>query len=143
LFKPCKKLNHSGRYLVWELGCPPCLPNSQRGIALLEVVMALGVFSVVGIAVLVGTSMIHRSGSLTEEQSVAENVARNQMEHIFSSVYQSPPTTYPAVEVPVGFTVSAVAQEFVQGDLNIEKITVSITHDNRSVLTLETLRTNN
>lgn len=116
--------------------------NSEIGIALLEVVIALSLFALVGIAVLVGTSTIHSSGAVTEEQSLAENIARNQMERLFSEPYQPPPSSYTSISVPSGYNVAAAASEYVPGDTNIERIIVTITHQGQHILTLETLRTN-
>jgi hypothetical protein len=58
--------------------------GDSKGTILLETVIATIVFALVGTAVLAGLSTMYRSGSITEKQSVAENVARNQMESIFA-----------------------------------------------------------
>ena len=113
-----------------------------RGVLMLEVVFAVVVFTLVGVAVLSGLSITHISGAKIEGQPVGENIARNQMEHIFSLQYQPPPHTYPSIDVPSGYSVTGVAEEYVAGDPNIEKVLVTIDRDGENILLLETLRVN-
>lgn len=116
------------------------LARECRGALLMETVMAVMAFTLVGTAALVGLSTTQISGAKTEDQSIAENLARNQMEHVFSLPYQDPPSSYPSVAAPPGYSVATAATEFVAGDVRIEKIVVTVTHGGQGVLTLETLR---
>ena len=118
------------------------LAGYSRGAFLLESVVAVAIFTVIGAAVFASVSTGRISGSKTEGQSVAENVGRNQMEHIRSLPYQPPPYTYPAVTTPLGYAVVPVAQEYLVGEPNIEKIVVTVTRNGAQVLILETLRVN-
>ena len=118
------------------------LAGNSRGVFLLESVVAVAIFTVIGAAVFASVSTGRISGSKTEGQSVAENIGRNQMEHIRSLLYQPPPYTYPAVATPPGYTVVPVAQEYLAGETDIEKIVVTVTRNGVEVLVLETLRVN-
>ncbi|MBI2916722.1 MAG: type II secretion system protein [Chloroflexi bacterium] len=111
-----------------------------RGGVLIEALVAVMVFSLVGTAVLVGLSVTHRSGAETEGQSVAENVARNQMENAFSLPYQAPLSTYPPISAPAGYSVTATADWEVLDDTNLERVTVTIHREGRDILVLETFR---
>ncbi len=116
-----------------------------RGSLLLETVIVSMVFALVGTAVLSGLSTTYRSGSITEEQSVAEHIARNQMESIFDLVYREPDqTAYPTIAVPTGYSVSTVATH-VDGntDPEVEKLSLTVNHGSKEVLVLETLRVRN
>lgn len=117
------------------------LPRDCRGASLMETVIAVMVFALVGTAVLSGVSTAHTSGATTERQSTAENIARNQMEYAFSLPYQNWPSSYPTIGVPQGYAVTCQAEEYVLGDLNIEKVIVTVTFDSTQQLVLETLRT--
>ena len=117
-----------------------CHAVNSRGSIMVETVVAVIAFSLVGSAVLVGLSTAHSSASRTDRQSIGENVGRNQMEYIFSLPYQSPPHTYPSVSAPPGYMVTAAAEEFVMGDPNIEKLNVTVSRDGGNILVLETLR---
>lgn len=116
-----------------------------RGGLLLEVVIASSVFALVGGAVLSGLGTMYRSGSITEDQSVAEHIARNQMESIFSSVYREPDQTpYPTIAVPTGYSVSTLAVHLA-GDTHpeIEKLSLTVNHGSKELLVLETVRYRN
>ena len=77
---------------------------------MLETAVASMVFALVGTAVLAGLSTSTKTGGKTEEQSIAENIARNQMEFLFSEPYREPnQTAYPTITPPAGYTVSTVA----------------------------------
>ena len=109
---------------------------------MLEVVVALLVFGSIGSAILFGVSTVQTSGSKTEVQSVAENLARNQMEYLYSLAYQGSTSTYPSITaLPPGYGVTAESRTFIEGDSNIEKIVVTVSRGGRDILVLESLRT--
>jgi type II secretory pathway pseudopilin PulG len=114
----------------------------------LETVIAVMVFALVGVAVLAGLSTAYTSGSKTEVQSVAENLARNQVESIFSGPYREPQQTpYPTMTgIPTGYSIGT-AVDFKNAatptpypDPEVEKISVTARYEGRDILTLETLR---
>ena len=116
--------------------------KNRLGSPLLETIVAMAVFSAVGTALLAGLSTTHRSGSTVEIQSIAENITRNQMESMFNETYRAPPATYTAVApLPVGFTVTADAQVYVVANTNVEKSVVIVKHEDKVIISLETLRT--
>lgn len=59
---------------------------------LLETIIAMLVFGVMGAAVLSGLSTAHRAGAKIEQQPMAEVIARNQMEYVLSLPYVEPPS---------------------------------------------------
>ena len=111
-----------------------------RGGLLVETLVAVVAFTLVGTAVLTGVSTAQISGAKFEGQSFAENAARNQMEYIFDQPYQPPPHSYATIDPPRGYTISATAEELVPGDLDIERVVVVVTRGAVNILTLETLR---
>ena len=107
---------------------------------LLEVAVAVLIFGTVGTAVMMGIRTAHLSGERTEYQAAAENLGRNQMEDVFNQVYLPPPASYPSISVPSMYTVTADATEYIVGETDVEKLTVLVTFEGRSILLLETLR---
>jgi len=107
---------------------------------LLEAAVAVMIFGTVGTAVLVGIRTAHSSGERNEHQAAAENIGRNQMENVFNQAYLPPPVSYPSISVPSMYTVTADATEYIVGETDVEKITVSVTFEGRGILSLETLR---
>ena len=66
------------RILAWDC----------RGALLLETIIAAMVFALIGVAVLAGLNTAFISGSKTEVQATAENLARNHMESLFSQPFR-------------------------------------------------------
>jgi len=118
--------------------------RDDRGSLLLETVVASMVFALVGVAVLSGLSNTYRTGAMVNVHSTAENVARNQMEFVFSQTYQEPGSTpYPTYgTVPSDYTVTTSATEVepLAPDTEIERVNVAVTYDGQEVVSLSTLR---
>ena len=102
------------------------LARESAGSMLLETVVAVMVFGLVGTAVMGGLGTVNISGAKTESQSIAENIARNQMEYLFSQPYREPQQTpHPTISVPTGYSVSTTLDfaDTVNPDPEIEKMT--------------------
>jgi len=119
---------------------------------LIEVVVALAIFSSAGTAVLLGVSAAHISSDRVNASAIAENLARNQMEYVNSQTYVAAPGSYTSIAndsslnivIPNGFAVTAAAQIYLTDDGltgTIEKVVVTVTRDGQSILVLESLRT--
>ena len=109
---------------------------------MLETVVAVVIFTLVGTAVLAALSTAHTSGARTESQSIAENLARNQMEDAFCRAYQEPDSTYPSIAPRVGHTVVAKARKYAGYDpAKGQEIVVTVSRDGEAVMILVTLRT--
>ena len=117
----------------------------------METVIALAIFSSAGSAVLMGVSASHISSDRVNASAVAENLARNQMEYVWTLSYVAPPGSYTSIAddpslnitLPSGFGVSAAAQTYLADDGlsgSIEKVVVTVTRDGQSILVLESLR---
>ena len=133
-----RELQHGGASQVWMVA------RDCRGALLLETVIAVTVFALVGVAVLTGLSTAYTSGNKTEIQSVTENLARNQMESIFSGPYREPhQTPYPTITgIPASYSVHTAVefQDHLNPDPEVERISVTARHSGQDIMTLETLR---
>ena len=134
------------------LGRLRAIGMDSRGGLLLETVVAIIVFALIGTTVLVGVSTARRSGAITDNQSIAENIARNQMEYTFSRAYKAPPLNYASISdlpgndfnVPTGFTVTSTATlRSGSVDPNLETVRVTVSHLGEEVLVVETIRGRN
>ncbi len=128
--------------------------KGAQGSILIEAVIALTIMGALGATVLMGVRTAHTSGDLVETHSVAETLARNQMEYTFTQAYAIPPGAYVSIadapgltfDVDPGYTVTAQALEYTEGDplivndADIEKVIVTVNQGGQSVLVLETLR---
>ena len=114
---------------------------NERGTMMVEALIAVSVFTLLGAAVLSGSTATRSASASAEQAAVAENIARNQLETILAAPYQDPPHSYAPISTPPGYAVTAGAQELVGGDTNVAIISVSVTLKGEPVLTLESLRT--
>ena len=115
--------------------------HGERGAMLIEALIAISVFTLLGAAVLSGSTVTRQASASVEHTAVAENIARNQMETILAAPYQDPPHTFTPISTPPGYAVTAEAQELVVSDPNIATIVVTVTLKGTPVLTLESIRT--
>ena len=112
----------------------------ERGALLMEALVAVSVFTLLGTAVLSGSSTMYRALDDVEQAALAENVARNQLEVILAAPYQDPPHTYTPLSAPPGYSVTAEAQEVVAGDPNIARLVVVVTLNGEPAIAIESLR---
>jgi hypothetical protein len=76
---------------------------------------------------------------------VAENLARSQLEYTKSQTYiPLPNAVYATVTPPAGYTVAVEAAEILtpSTDTAIEKITVTVSRDGQSLLSVEDFKVN-
>lgn len=120
------------------------LAEDCKGSLLLETVIAMMIFALVGVAVLAGLSTVYSSGAKTEEQSVAENLARNQVEAIFSGPYREPnQTPYATITgIPTNYSLSSSVdfEDAVDPDPEVETVSVTASHNGQDIISLNTLR---
>ena len=116
------------------------LAHDSRGFALFESVIAVTIFAALGTAVMVGIRTANISTQVVERHSIAEKLARNQMEYVFTQGYLNPGpgVNYISIEndsdftVDSGFSVSATAQVVPTNeiplvtDADIEKVVVTV-----------------
>ncbi|MEX2599728.1 MAG: hypothetical protein WD533_08740 [Dehalococcoidia bacterium] len=138
--------------------------SSQRGAMLIEAVVAISVFTLIGAAVLSAMSTNHRASATVESSAAAENIARNVIEKILAEEpYPNPvPETgfpheydididFPAAYDAYDFT--AEARVFVRTDPDtgstieedadgIVLIVVEVTRGGQTAFTLESLLIN-
>ena len=128
------------------------LARDSSGQMLIEVIIAITIFSVVGTSVLLGVRVAHTSSRFVENHSIAERLARNQIESVFNQAYQPPqaePVAYDTLAEAeacgsiTGYSVCAEGLELLTDDGlqgSIERVVVTVSLNGKVVLVLETLR---
>jgi type II secretory pathway pseudopilin PulG len=114
--------------------------HDERGTLLMETLIAVSVFTLLGAAVMTSMSATGRAAQSIDENATSENLARNQIETVLAAAYQDPPHTFATITPPAGYAVTAQAVELVSGETNIAKIIVSVTRNGEPTLTLESVR---
>ncbi len=82
------------------------LVNHQGGGLLLETVVALSVFGVVGTSLMSGIQTSYTTKTQFDIRSRAENIVRNEMESAFAQACKPPGRTYSTATTSDGFIVT-------------------------------------
>ena len=125
---------------------PPASPGArdsrrrQRGLFLLEVVVALAITASAGAATL-GMISVSAIGSLSAlDRTTASVLATSQAEEIQVAPFVATPGEYPAVPSPPGFEVSNRTVPFPGGDEAIQTVYITVTKEGEPILTVEIVK---
>ena len=136
------------------------LPGKSRGFTLIEVLIALALFAIIGIVFAGGLATASRAVLIADVRTNAESLARTEMEYVKtqdystgnwsyvvthetrSRTYTDRPTWWDADNPPLLseqhalYTVEVEAVPLDASDSPVEEISVTVDHDDRSVITL-------
>ena len=116
------------------------LRGNEKGISLIEILIAIAVLGLVGITFL--SSMVTSTNAtvITREQAVAENLVRNEAEYVKDCVYQYDASEYPVdptLTIPAEWTVPPPTVVPVHGvDNGMQEVTVSAQYQGNTVLSI-------
>lgn len=116
--------------------------RGQRGVSLVETVVALAVLAAVGVTFLSGLATTSKAIVLADEQATAESLAWTQMESVKHAVYVAEATTYAGEPIPVDkdyldYSVTITARPLHNPDNGIQKITVTVSRSGSGILRVE------
>jgi len=103
--------------------------REQKGISLLEILIAVGILSVIGVVFIGSLNTAYRSVGVLDEQTQAEALARSQMEDIKDSTYQDSGNYTVTVDLPPQYSISIDAEVPTIVSANtttLQEITVSV-----------------
>ena len=108
--------------------------HSQKGIGLVETLVAVAILGTSVVAFVVSLSV----GSLTvnelNQETIAQSLAQTQMEYIKNHAFIPGAVTYPVLAVPATYSVSVDVLDVPGTDMNIQKITVNVQKDGADIL---------
>ena len=114
------------------------LRGSSRGVTLIEVLVALVIFGIIAIVFAGGLGTASKAVFTADVRTNAESLARTQMEYAKSQGYidysEEPHEDYDLITPPEGYEIAVTATELNDG---LQKITVTVSHEGRQVMTLE------
>ena len=115
--------------------------KSQKGFALIETLVALGIFGLVAVTSLSGMATITQGNMIASERATAESLVRSEIEYVKQCAYQYDASEYPidsTLTIPQGWSLAPPAVEPVHAtDDGIQKITITAEHNGKSVLSVE------
>ncbi|MBM3143278.1 MAG: type II secretion system protein [Chloroflexi bacterium] len=121
--------------------------NGERGLTLIEILVALGILAAVAVIFLIGMSTSSKAVMVSQESVTADSLAKSQMERIKSWAYDAGnnPPNYEAAkltDIPDGYDITISAARLdpkgdgTDNDDGLQEITVTVTHDGEPVFTL-------
>jgi type II secretory pathway pseudopilin PulG len=113
--------------------------KAQKGIALLEVIVALALLGITGVLFMSGVANSAKARVLADEHASAKVLAESIADTIKKMDYAG---SY-EVAVPEGYEgYSADIETVDEGAANMEKITIAISRNSRVIYTLESYKVN-
>jgi len=123
--------------------------NSQKGMTLIEVLIAIALLGLIAVPFLTALSTSSRSIIIADERTTAESLVRSEMEYIKNCDYDyetesHPSASYEHADVPSpdypDYTVSVDVEALNDPDDGIQKITVTVKRNSKLVLTTSTYK---
>jgi type II secretory pathway pseudopilin PulG len=112
--------------------------KSEKGSTLIEAVVALALLGAIGGSFLSALATTSSSRSISNEHTTARILAASQMESILNEVYDF---SYDPIEVPPeynGYTTTIDIANLFDG--NIQKITITVRHNDKYITKLESYK---
>jgi len=126
---------------------PRCAHNTERGMTLIEVLIALSIIAAVAVIFLAGMSTSSKAAIVNQHQVIGENLAKSQLEYIKRQPYDAiSPIEYAQLDpgqIPSAYAIQIVAVpmnprgDSEMNDDGLQKITITITNNGETVFTLE------
>ncbi len=114
--------------------------GGEKGVSLVETLIAIGLLGIIGGSLMSGMMGIYKATPIVSEQDIGKRLAQSQLETILEMPYALSYSPVPIPSIYPGYTAGISTDPF--RDSNIEKITVTITHNDKEVATLETYKIN-
>ena len=145
------------------------LMKNEKGFSLIEVMIAIALLGIIGVAILGGLATASKAMFVADERATAESLARSQMEYVKNQSYStinvdwdytvtdsgrsssdapdwwldvSPGGNPPFLSSNyAGYSVEAIADEDA-AKVGLQSITVTVKHDGTTIITLEGYKVN-
>jgi len=122
--------------------------SSEKGFSIVENLAAMIILAVLGLLVLTGLFIAAKSTIISSEKTRAESLARSQMEYIQTQPYSAGnPPAYDLISIPsncasYSFATPIVTRldpkgDGVGNDDGLQKITLTVVRNSKTILTLE------
>ena len=123
------------------------LKGRETGATLIETLVALALLGIISVAFLSGLATAAKATFIADEQATAESLARSQIEYVKSQDYDStnnPPQYDKISDIPIGYDIDDILAERLdakgdgtENDDGIQKITVTVTRGDKTVLIID------
>ena len=117
--------------------------KKQSGFGLVESLLGVAILGSTVFMLLGGLSTGAISIGILQEDIVAENIGRTQLEYTKSLPFRTAPFSYESFnEVPEGYSLTTNAVPISSRDDNIQRLIITVFHGDRSAYILEGFKVN-
>lgn len=113
------------------------LIRSEKGLTLIELIIALGLLGVLVIAFLGAMAGASKAMFLADERTTAESIARAEMEYVKNLEYEhNSPQSYEKINQSVaGFSDYTITTGITELSLQLQKVSITVLHNGNPVYT--------
>jgi len=129
--------------------------REQRGLSLIETLVGVGIFAMIGVPLMAGLSTGYKSLAVSQERTYAESLAKSQVEYVKAQDYISVanygnPNVYLVVAIPADLVAAGYAVEISPPVLvepagvsgyELQSITIKVKHHGNGKLVITFYRT--
>lgn len=112
--------------------------KSEKGFSLIEVMIAIGLLGIIGAGLIGALGTASKALFIADSRETAKNLAESQMESVKSQPYDT--SEYAAAPIPAecgNYTADISVESLSSQASNVQKITVTISHQGEVVTELE------
>jgi type II secretory pathway pseudopilin PulG len=133
-----RRLLRRGFTLLW----------GQKGISLIEVLVAVGLLGAIGGGVAYALFSGFRASGTVDEYATAERLARTQLEDIRNAAYdETLPLGYPEITLPADYSISVdvIKDDAFEGNVGIDAgviqtISITVSYNGQALVQLDTYK---
>lgn len=119
--------------------------RGQRGIGLMETLVALAILGAIAVTFVTALATATRAGYIADERTTAESLARSQMERVKEATYVEDATEYSPAPIPgssdyLNYSVIITAEPLRDPDDGIQKVTVTVKRFDKRLIKLESYK---
>jgi type II secretory pathway pseudopilin PulG len=116
--------------------------QDESGIGLAETLVAIVIIGITAVAFITALSTGALAVRESDQEAVAQQLVRTQMEYLKSLPYDATGATYTAIATPSGYSISLEANASIYTDTDIQELTVTIHRDGEAILTVAAYKVN-
>lgn len=117
---------------------------NQRGVTLIETLVALAVLGITVIVILNGAAVALKGAMVTQERVAVESLAKSQLEYIKAQPYSATGEDYtmsvPAKLQEQGYSIAPIS--VVESVTGLQKVTVTVKRNDQTLLSIQDYKVN-
>jgi len=117
------------------------IKDSQQGLGLVETLVAVAILGTALVTFISALSTGAMSVGVNEQETIAQRLAQSQIEYTQNLAF-SPAGAYPVIAVPAGYSLTVTTDSVPDGDVNIQKIIVTVLRDGASIFEVSGYKVN-